>query len=60
MSSCLVILDGHQSHPVFEASCENDQTPSGTHRSICPVLFPPRDGAPTLLLYGARSNVTEP
>lgn len=57
MSSCLVILDGHQSHPVFAASCENDQTPRGTHRSICPVLFSPRDVPPPcfFMMPGAMS-----
>lgn len=46
MSSCLVILDGHQSHPVFSASCENGQTPSRAHRSICLALFFPSDVPP--------------
>lgn len=57
MSSCLVILDGHQSHPVFVASCENDQIPSRTHRSICPVLFSPRDVPPPcfFMMPGAMS-----
>lgn len=57
LPGCLVIPDGHQSHPVFAASCENGRTPSRTRKFTCLALFSPRDVPPPcfFMVPGAMS-----